>query len=233
MKKAIVSAAGPNFSDIMACSEPTFQRYAEEHDYELIIEQLDKDSTDFFHEDARNARMGKLALIKTALEDNDFVVWMDADTMFTNFDKDIAQDVKKEWFQAFVWEQSERRYRVGINPNTGVWPIRQEEESFAFIESAQGVGQLEDIKGTDQEAVCTSLGLRIEKTEDSYTIRPAVPSPFLNRTGVLPYEWNQLGLAKRWPARVLHFAGMKNEKRLPLMRQTLEELEKQGKLTLS
>jgi hypothetical protein len=229
MSRAIISAAGPTMSDVLDCSQPTFERFAEVHGYELDVRRDIEDHPDYFHPLARAARWGKIALIEEMLDKHELVLWMDADAMFTQFDRDLADDFPADCFQALTVEQSSTPYRRGFNPNTGVWAMRQDQDSRDFIAHVMQIGQLDAIGGTDQEAVCTTLGWEIRK-DDGYDIKPVNYSPFLKRTGWLPFEWNPLGVAAKWPSRVLHFAGLQNEDRIERMQVELEKLRDNGSL---
>ncbi len=128
MNKALISAAGPNMTDIVACARPTFEKYAETHGYELTIHNIE-DSADYKSEANKAARWARIELMENALETADFVVWVDADIMITDFNHDIADVVPPEKFQALAFEQSPLPYRLGINLNGGVWTMRSNPES--------------------------------------------------------------------------------------------------------
>lgn len=153
MKKALVSAAGPNMQEILACSEPTFEHFADTHGYDLVIDRQLQDHSQHQHPDSKAARWGKIALLEQTIRSHDLVVWMDADVMIHKFDRDIADDVPHDCFQAFVLELFPHRF----NPNSGVWALRQDEESARFLEDVRGIGQL-DHSWADQGAICTALG---------------------------------------------------------------------------
>lgn len=221
-KKALVSAAGPNMQEILACSEPTFEQFADIHGYDLVIDRQLRDHSRHQHPRSREGRWGKIALLEATIQSHDFVVWMDADVMVHKFDRDIAEDVPTNCFQAFVLELFPHRF----NPNSGVWALRQDEESIRFLEAVRGIGQL-DHTWADQDAICTALGWDIGGKKGGGA-KPVHYSPYLARTGWLPPEWNPLGLASRWPSRTEHFAGMPNEERLPLMQNKLQRLRNSG-----
>jgi hypothetical protein len=64
------------------------------------------------------------------------VVWIDADAMFLAFDEDLADEMPAFAFQAFVLEHS----HWGLGPNTGVWAMRNEPESFPFLDELDRIG---------------------------------------------------------------------------------------------
>lgn len=227
MSKALVTAAGPNMHEMLACSEPTFEQFAGMHGYELIVEHDVVDSPDRKDSQARAARWAKVGFIRRALEEHNLVVWMDADAMITKFDRDIADDFETDCFQGFALEQWRHRF----NPNSGVWALRQEPMSFEFLDTIVEIGQQPIF--ADQGAICKALGWEITQPEKGSYIygKPVHPSKFLARTAWLPPEWNPLGMARYSPdPRVKHFAGMPNDQRLQEMRKLYTALVKTGVL---
>ena len=231
MNKALISAAGPNMAPMMDCAEPTFARYAEQFGYELIIDRTIKDAADYRSELNKAARWGRIAMMKEVLQDPfDLAVWFDADILITRFDRDIADDLATDCFQGFVWEQSPLPYRRGVNINGGVWPIRQDPDSTRFIGELEKIGM--DATGiwADQEAMCKVLGVVMGNSIDgNFMSRPMHPSLFYDRTDWLPAVWNPTGLAKGMAGgRVIHYAGLTNEERLPLMQAQLAAMQDDG-----
>lgn len=232
MNKALVTAVGPSMHSILECSQPTLERYAATHDYDLIIERDLHDNDDYRHPDNKAARWARVPLMGELIMDYDLAVWFDADIMITDFERDIAEDVPPDDFQAFVLEQSPLTYRRGFNINTGVWPIRGDPESHAFIREVQKIGMVATSTWASQDAMSRVLGWEMGDSPDGkyFMARPVNPSPFLRRTSWLPVAWNPTGIAKDLPGRVIHYAGLKNDVRLDLMRQQLRKMQEEGSL---
>lgn len=226
MNKALVTAAGPNFSEMLACSEPTFRQFAETHDYDLLIDHNLADSSDRDDTDSRAARWAKVGLLQTALQRGyDLVVWMDADVMITQFDRDIAKDVDPDCFQALVMELFPTRF----NPNSGVWAMRKDKMSDRFLEAILAIGQVGTVFA-DQGAICSALGWEHKKEDDKLTAKPVHFSEYLARTGWLPPEWNPIGMASKWPSRTQHFAGLDNTEKLARMKALYQDMTESGTL---
>lgn len=228
MKKCLVTAAGPAMAEVLDLSEPTHREFAARHGYEVIVHRHAEDHAD--RDDARSvaARWGKIGVLRRALETCDLAVWLDADLMFTRFDKDLAEDFPDDCFQAFVLEQFPHRF----NPNTGLWAMRRCERSFRFLDAVEAVG---GTRGgwADQSAVCATLGWELDPDFRvgggvHLRARPVTFSPYLRGTSWLPAEWNPLGFARKWPGRARHFSGMGRDERMVEMRALLDSLKAGG-----
>jgi hypothetical protein len=226
MKKALVSAAGSNMAGVLALAAVTFKHFAAIHDYDLVIDDEFVDSPKLDDALSRQAKWRKIALLESLLPRYDLVVWFDADVMIKRFDRDIARDVPRDCFQAFVLEQYSHRF----NPNTGVWAMRDDEMSYRFLRAVREVDS-PDHNWADQAAVCVALGWQVEKkvrrsdpSKYRTLAKPSHPTEFLPRTGWLKPEWNPVGYAAKWPSRTEHFSSVSNEKRIARMQRLLDEL---------
>jgi hypothetical protein len=226
MKKALVSAAGSHMAGVLALAAVTFKHFATIHHYDLVLDDNFIDSPTLNDALSKQAKWRKIALLESLLPDYDLVVWFDADIMIKRFDRDIARDVPRDCFQAFVLEQHSHRF----NPNTGVWAMRNDEMSYRFLREVREVDSL-DHNWADQAAVCVTLGWQVDKkvkrsdpSKYRTYAKPAHPTEFLPRTGWLRPEWNPVGYAAKWPSRTEHFASMSYDKRIAKMQRLLNEL---------
>lgn len=235
MKKVLISAAGANMAGVLACSEPTFRQYAEKYGYDLLINRELNDGKEYASQETRKSRWAKIDCVKSALATHDVVVWMDADAMITNFERDILEDLPADCFQALALELFPHRF----NPQTGVWILRKDEMTTDFlaeVEKNSLVPAIRDHVWSDQAGVSVALGWEIVDKSLSASgmsrARPVHYSKYLQRTGWLSPEWNPQGFAKTTEtARVIHFAGERNEVRQPKMEVILQKLKSDGILT--
>ncbi|MDQ3945498.1 MAG: hypothetical protein M3357_10185 [Actinomycetota bacterium] len=223
-RRALVTAAGPRMRAALDCARPTFARFAAAHGYDLIVDEDVDDDPVGGNEARRRARWHKVDLLDQVLGDYDLAVWVDADAMFCAFDRDVADDIPAGCFQALVLEVLPTRF----NPNSGVWALRGNAAGHRFLAEVRGVGQVEH-SWSDQAALCVALGWDLGDFH-GHGARPCFPSPYLAGTGWLPPEWNAVGLAARWPARIRHFAGMDMDRRVQRMRALLAHLQRRGEL---
>jgi hypothetical protein len=225
-RKALVSAAGSHMADVLALAAVTFEKFAATHNYDLVLDDDFDDSPIFNDSLNRQAKWRKVDLFECLLPDYDLVVWFDADMVIKRFDRDIAEDVPQDCFQALVLEQYPHRF----NPNCGVWAMRNDEMSYRFLEKIRQVDAPE--QWNEQAAVCVALGWEVEKrikpsdpSKYKTYAKPAYPSEFLPRTGWLRPEWNPVGFAAKWRSRTEHFASMSNAERIVKMQQVLDTLD--------
>jgi hypothetical protein len=232
MKKALVTAAGAHMAGVLACSEPTFRHYAQTFGYDLFIHRDVQDGEKYDSHESHMSRWAKLDYIKSALKTHDLVVWMDADVMIIKFDRDIAGDMPVDAFQALALEVFPHRF----NPQTGVWILRKDQMTDAFLAQVEANSSLSEIREhawADQAGVSVALGWEILDKRKSFDgrshARPMNFSPFLKRTGWLSPEWNPQGLTKHITSnRTVHFAGEHNYVRQPKMELILRGLRDEG-----
>ncbi|MDP4000423.1 MAG: hypothetical protein Q8Q11_03270 [bacterium] len=218
--KAIISSVTETYAPLLTYSRPTFERFAERHGYEVVIDRRKRDNAPDSPAKRRRARWRKIQLLEKALQQFGTVVWFDADVMITKFDRDILADIAGDCFQGLVLEVFPHRY----NPNTGVWVLRQDRDSFRFLAKVRKLGQLNH-GFADQGSVMKALGWELGNYKH-HGAKISYPSQFLIRTSWLPPEWNPLGLASRWPSRTKHFANMKQTARITAMQAELQRLKK-------
>lgn len=216
---------------------PTFERYAKTWGYSVRAVDLATDGA-AANPSAQRAKWAKVRLLREALDENDLVLWVDADVLLLRDDEDIADHLHSDAFQALTLEQVPTEHR--INPNTGVWLLRGP-EAVTFLDAVDEAGQQ---PGTwaDQGAVLAALGW--DRGDDRYRwARPGAGNRFLAGTSWLPCGWNQPYLGEREEGEsfnsdvnsyadrptvasphALHFMGMTAEARYRQMNATLESL---------
>lgn len=188
-EKTLITAAGPNMMPILEqFSLPRFERFAQEHSYDLEVTELSDDSLARKDDRAKEARWQKISLLKKALGNSALVVWFDADVLIKRFDEDIADNLSESSYQGLVLHNVPAENR--INPNTGVWVMRQCTESFDFLDEVEQVGMISS-RWADQAAVMSVLGWPMGDERHHGTYMPTESNDFLLGTGWLPTGWNQ------------------------------------------
>lgn len=169
-------------------SLPTFEKFANNNGYIVEVVELPRDDLARKSKEAREARWQKMSIMRNALERNDLAVWFDADVMICRYDEDIAGHLQESDYQGFVLHDVPAENR--INPNTGVWVMKNTEKSFRFLDEIERIGMPEG-RWADQGAVMRALGW-INGDDRYFGARmPAEGTDFMTGTGWLPTGWNQ------------------------------------------
>jgi hypothetical protein len=235
-KKTIVSAAGPAMLPMLEqYALPSFERYADAMGYGIHVEKLDSDSSDDKNPFNRAARWAKLGVIRELLDTCDTLVWLDADVIICRQNEDIADGVHPDAFQGLALDWVPQAQR--INPNTGVWVIRNNSQAFKFLDAVDEMGLIPG-PWADQAAVMKVLGWEWDEA-DTFNYRWARPvhaSEYLAGTNWLGQGWNQPDLtctsrAEAWTGRpyverpyAVHFMGMNFVERELKMRNLAQQL---------
>lgn len=169
-------------------SLPTFQRFADQHNYEVHVEVLPTDCLTRKSPVAKAARWQKMGLLRRLLQNNDVAVWFDADILICRGDEDIATHLGPDDFQGMVLHSVPAENRT--NPNTGVWVMRQSQAAFDFLDTVESIGMPEG-RWADQGAVMRALGWKLGDENYHGARIPENGSHFINDTAWLPSGWNQ------------------------------------------
>lgn len=190
---ALVTAAGPSMrAALHELALPTFTSYAQAWDWTVLAHDLPADGTGA-DEAAQQAKWAKTALLRAALVEHPFALWLDADILLLRRDDDVLRHLRPGDFQALALEQVPAEHRV--NPNTGVWLLRSCPESFAFLDAVERAGR-QPGPWADQGAVLASLGW--DRGDERYHwARPGHGNAFSAATSWLPLGWNTPYLQNR------------------------------------
>jgi hypothetical protein len=184
--RALVTAAGPQMQAVLHdLALPTFERYAELWGWTLHVTELEVDGVGAAPR-AQSAKWAKVGLMRQALQDHAYVLWLDADVLVLRDDDDITGHLHPRHFQALALEHVPAEHRV--NPNTGVWLMRSCPEAFAFLDAVEAAGP-QPGPWADQGGVLAALGW--DRGDEEYRwARPGRGSGFLAGTSWLPPGWN-------------------------------------------
>lgn len=188
-RKTLLTAAGPNMETVLErFSLPLFERFAETHNYAVEAHSLGEDSLLRKDNRAIAARWQKIGLLRKCLEKNDVVAWFDADVMIARRDEDIADHLAATDFQGLVLHNVPAEDR--INPNTGVWLMRNSPQSFDFLDEVEETGIVSQ-RWADQAAAMQVLDWQMGDTRHTGARMPDSPNYFAAATSWLPTGWNQ------------------------------------------
>ncbi len=223
MRKTIVTAAGPSMSSVLTgIALPAFSAFAEQHGYKMQVNYLSEDDAERKSELARSARWQKIRIVRSALEQNDVVVWFDADVLVCRTDRDILEHLRDSDYQGLVMHTVIKEDRT--NPNTGVWVLRNSAKTFRLLDRLTEIG-MPDGRWADQGAVMRALGWQLGDERYHGARMPEVPNEFIEGTAWLPLEWNQPFHERYQNPQMsddpfaLHFMGMHVDERQQHMRE--------------
>ncbi len=193
---AIVTAAGPAMRGALHdLALPTFRAYAQAWGWNLRVHDLSADGRGA-DAGAVQAKWAKINLLREALQNHAFALWLDADILLLRRDDDILAHLHPRSFQALVLEQVPAEHR--INPNTGVWLLRSCPQAFAFLDAVQACG-VQPGPWADQGAVLHALDW--DRGDEQYHwAGPGPGNAFTAATSWLPPGWNQPFLGQRLEA---------------------------------
>lgn len=232
MRKTIVTAAGPNMAPVLTTiSLPFFELFARRHGYRMQVVYVTEDDADRWSATAKSVRWQKLRLIRSALEQSDVVVWFDADVLVCRTDTDIFDFTGATDYQGLVLHSVPSENR--INPNTGVWVIKNTEKAFRFLDAAMEIGMPAG-RWADQGAVMRALGWVLGDEHYDGARMPDTPNEFMDGTTWLPIGWNQpfleryLGRPMEPNPFAIHFMGMSLLDRMKYMREVANHYASKG-----
>ena len=196
-RKLLITHASGEQEVMLDLVGPNYRAYAARHGYELEVVRGSVDTG------GRNRYWSKVALIRERLSKFDMVLWLDCDFVIRRHDLDVADEFYEEDFQALCLGHTPN----GIEPNPGLWLVRDVPDAHEFLELMWATGDLPDADLYEQATIQKLLGF-------SYLpnfCKPVSGSPFLARTGWLDPRWNCLELFNpegRLLAHAVHYAGV-------------------------
>lgn len=200
--KALITFGIDDAEEWLAISEPTFQRYADLHGYELLVfEDVPRD---------RPASWYKVSGMLQTLQDFDEVLWLDADVLVLNPDEDLAETVP-----GWAWQALVKHHTVdGEVPNHGVWFVRR--PMTPVLEKIWGMLQYLNHPWWEQAAGCELLGYDPWQRP----MQRLYDTDLYRHTFFLPLEWNSQAEDRADEPRFSHEAARQD--RANMMRERLE-----------
>jgi hypothetical protein len=171
--------AGP-YAELLAVSSITFEAYAARHGYDLRLE------TEVVAPE-RPPAWSKIALVRKLLDDYDEVLWIDADAIFLDISKDIAELVrpgKDLYLVEHLYEQDDS-WR---SANTGVFLVRSTRWARRFLDRVWAAERYVDHAWWENAAVLDLLGY--ELPPDLTPPRKLRSTRFDAHVELIGLEWN-------------------------------------------
>jgi hypothetical protein len=225
VKKALCSiGAGPH-APLLELSRPTFAAFAERHGYELIT------STE--RDPGRPPAWAKVPMLREALDAYDLVLWIDADAVIVDPERDIAGELERDLGLV--------RHRRGdaLVPNTGVMVMRSGAFARDLLDELWAAKRFIHHPWWENAALLDALGYDLPEAYEPgmrgrarriatrlrrrppRTLAQVRPSPYLDGIQFLPDEWNGVYPDRPEHLRIAHFPGVPLEERMREMKAAL------------
>jgi hypothetical protein len=168
----------------------------------------------------------------------DYVLWVDADACFVRLDKDILDDAPADKDISLVNHMALRAaladypgvYAVCERPNTGVMLVKATDWSLEFLEKVWAQEDCINGRWWEQTAFLKLMGYLYEITDGKEKNQPV--DAVMAHIGWLDCEWNAVPtpangvsgvpvVINAYQPVIVHFAGMKNERRLKEMQSVV------------
>jgi hypothetical protein len=211
MRRVLCSLGVGPYEDLLAISSITFEAYAELHGYDLRL-------ANELVAPERPPAWSKIALVRELLERYDEVLWVDADAIFLDISKDIADLVRRGkdlYLVEHVYDQDES-WR---SANTGVFLVRSTRWARKFLDRVWAAEQYVDHPWWENAAVLDLLGY--ELPPDLTPPRKVRRTRFDARVELIGLEWNSTAGASLAPRPLIRHHGRASD--MDELRERLEE----------
>lgn len=161
MRKTLVTMIeGPLHEEMATLTMPTFERYAERHNYDIWVGRPG---------DAPSIKWAKPYLLREAINESDFAFWVDIDAAFSADAPDVTQHlVDSHAFQALTWLnyvhnglEPDHMADSGFVPtllSTGIWLVQQHPFAARFFDTLFDQEDLFDSEYHEAAGVWRLLG---------------------------------------------------------------------------
>lgn len=208
-------AHGPQAALLDLAREP-LEDFAARHGYDLHLQAEAEDP-------GRPLSWSKVPLLRRLLTDYDVAVWVDADAIFLDTSRDIADELEDDRFLYLAMH----RYGGQDAANCGILMLRSCDEAVALLDDAWAMTEFVDHPWWEQAAILTLLGFEIGSVPwaTAHIVRPTAR---FAGTKLLHREWNSISVDPAPRPRIKHYAGMRHEARLAGMAADLETFRRRA-----
>ncbi len=192
-KALVVAASGPH-ERLLQIALPSYERFAASNGYELQVSDC-SDSLD------RPPAWAKVKIMRRALDEYDFCLWVDSDALIVRFTADPLSAMPEGSYLALAphpqgWIAA---------PNTGVCLLRSCQRSKDFLDAVWASADVVDHIWWEQAAVARLLGFSVEGDLSRHS-----PTEWAQGFSWLPMGWNSQQLKPHFPRSdewVRHYCG--------------------------
>jgi hypothetical protein len=176
--RAICSLATGRHRELLAETAPTLAAYAQAHSWSLVLssERLGD----------RPPSWTKITLIQQLLQDYEFVLWVDADAVVVDLERDILEEIDE---QADIWfaRHPQERNPEATVLNAGIFLARSAEFTTNLLDAMWANEKFIDHNWWENAALLDLLGYDLEPPFTKLR-----PSEWDSRIGELDLAWNSV-----------------------------------------
>ncbi len=192
--RAICSLATGDYRSLLARSAVSFERYAARWGWDLVL------STEEISQ-GRPSSWGKLPLIRSLMDDYEWVLWLDADVVIVDLEADISREIENGK-NLYVVEHSYMGYLRGRperqhTANAGVMLLRSCEWSRSLLDEMWARDRYIGHRWWENAALLELLGYSFDSgklTSPTASARLVTPTAWLRRTKLINPRWNGIEL---------------------------------------
>jgi hypothetical protein len=188
-RRALCSLGSGPYEELLAISSVTFEAYAARHGYDLHL-------TSRLLAPERPPAWSKIALVRDLLERYDEVLWVDADAIFVDISKDIAELVRPDK-DLYLVEHVYAENPEWRSANTGVFLVRSTPWARDFLERVWAAEEYVHHPWWENAAVLDLLGY--ELAPDLTPPRKVRRTELEERVELIGLEWNSTAGASLAP----------------------------------
>lgn len=175
--RAICSLATGDYRALLGRSALSFRPYAERWGWDLVLSTEDL-------ADGRPPSWATVPLLRSLLDEYEWVLWLDADVVVVDLDADISQEIQDDKDLYVV----EHTWLGQYTANCGVVLLRSCDWARAFLDEAWALEEYSEHAWWENAAVLELLGYGLEPA------RLVEPTPWLARTKLIDRRWNSVEL---------------------------------------
>lgn len=212
INKVLTSFGFGNQSELLQITIPTFAKYASCHNYDLFIP-----NENFFSDNTKTRHYSwwKIELLTKLFDKYDKILWLDADVVVCNFDKDIFDEMHSDSHVGMVVHY----VPIGFVPNCGVWVL--DKKCMSWLPDLWEYNNLPRSDGWwEQDAMLHKLGM--DSGSNHITMPESFPIPWTQ----LNYSWNpHVHDYRGIPERLRFFHATMFQNRPSVMRNVVSQLD--------
>ncbi len=217
-KIKIITSYDKNFYEIGNKTKETFKKYAETNGYNF--ENIAMPNT------GRPPAWSKIHILIEEMikKKHDYIMWIDADAFFNNYNTDIASEIEedkeiymvKHYCEVHKGTIYDNTKLTILRINTGVLLMKVSDYNLNFLQKVWGKEEYINHQWWEQAAIMDIIGFRSELNGN---LNDNKGNFYLDKIKFLSNNWNsipsnlELSMEKQDPT-IIHMAGMKLEERI-------------------